>query len=158
MSRFTRNFKDLQAGFRQFYVIDAKDAVVGRLASQIAPILQGKNKPIYDMQKHDCGDFVIVINSKYIRFTGHKWKRKIYKSYSFYPGGLKEVPADLAHLKDPTFIIKNAVSKMLPKNHTRDIYLDRLKIFGDEEHDFLGEFLIPLDPIDEDSVRQETQF
>ena len=62
MSRFTRNFKDIQAGSRQFFVIDAKDVVVGRLASQISPILQGKHKPIFNLQEHDCGDYVIVVS------------------------------------------------------------------------------------------------
>lgn len=62
MSKFSRTFRDIQAGSRNFYVVDAKDAIVGRLASKISPILQGKHKPVYDMQKHDAGDYVIVVS------------------------------------------------------------------------------------------------
>ena len=68
------------------------------------------------------------------------------------------MPADFIHMKDPTYIISMAVKRMLPKNNSRRVFMDRLKIYGDEHHDFFNEFLIPLEPLDEDASFQETRF
>lgn len=118
---------------RNWYLIDAKGKVLGRLASKIALILQGKHKANYTPNQN-MGDFVIVINSKDISMTGKKWKQKIYRWHTGYPGGLKELTAQKLHEKDPTKLIYLAVKGMLPKNFQRYRMLKRLKIYPGPDH------------------------
>lgn len=118
---------------RRWYIVDARGKVLGRLASKIAKILQGKHKPTYTPNQN-MGDFVIVINAKDIVLTGKKWKQKIYRWHSEYPGGLKEMTAEELLKKDPKKLIYLAVSGMLPKNFQRKRMQKRLKIYVDDKH------------------------
>jgi large subunit ribosomal protein L13 len=118
---------------RDWYVIDATDKILGRLASKIARVLIGKNKPQYSPHL-DCGDFVVVINADKFRVTGNKMKDKIYYSHSFHPGGLKKIHLELMLKKHPERVFYHAISGMLPKNKLRARRLRRLKIYTDSKH------------------------
>jgi large subunit ribosomal protein L13 len=118
---------------RQWYVVDATDKVLGRLASQIARILIGKNKPSYTPHL-DCGDFVVIVNADKFQVTGKKLKDKVYYSHSFYPGGLKQMNLESMIKKHPGRALFHAVSGMLPKNRLRAKRLKRLKIYSAPEH------------------------
>ncbi len=118
---------------RRWYVVDAKDKVVGRLASRIAMILMGKHKPHYTPHV-DTGDFVVVINASRVRFTGRKWEQKCYYRHSGYPGGLKVRRAKDLLEKKPEEILRHAVRGMLPKNHLGRRLLKKLKIYPGESH------------------------
>lgn len=118
---------------RQWYVVDATDAPLGRLATQVAALLMGKGKPQFT--KHiDCGDFVVVVNAKDLVVTGGKETKKVYHSHSGYPGGIKSATLAEKQVKDPAFAITNAVRGMLPANKLRDERLKRLKVYADAEH------------------------
>ncbi|MDA0875265.1 MAG: 50S ribosomal protein L13 [Bacteroidetes bacterium] len=118
---------------RAWFVVDAENMVVGRLASKVATILRGKHKPQFTPHV-DCGDFVIVINADKARFTGQKENDKEYFSHTGYPGGVKvRTPKELRATK-PTFIVQNAVKGMLPKGPLgRDMYR-KLKVYAGSEH------------------------
>ncbi len=118
---------------RDWYVVDAADMVLGRLATQIANILRGKNKPIFTPHV-DTGDFVVVINADKIRLTGRKWEKKTYYRHSGYPGGLKSITAAKVRDKNPEFLIKHAVRGMLPKNKLGHKQLKKLKVFAGPHH------------------------
>src|ERR1051325_10116320 len=100
---------------QQWWVIDATDQVVGRLAATIATILRGKHKPNYTPHI-DTGDFVIVINAEKVKFTGKKLQQKTYQTYSHYPGGQKSIPAQEILEKQPERILETAVKRMVPRN------------------------------------------
>jgi large subunit ribosomal protein L13 len=118
---------------RKWYVIDASEAPMGRVATQIATLLLGKDKPMFT--KHiDVGDFVIVINAEKVVVTGDKMDTKMYYRHSHFPGGLKEATMREKMAKDPTHAIMHAVRGMLPVNRLRDGRLDRLKIYAGAEH------------------------
>lgn len=129
---------------RKWYLVDAEDKVLGRLASKIAKILQGKHKPIYTPHV-DTGDYVVIINAGKIKLTGNKLEQKIYRSYSGYPGGLKEVKLDRVLKEKPTLPIKVAVERMLPKNKLSRKMLKKLKIYPDEEHPHRAQDPEPLE-------------
>jgi large subunit ribosomal protein L13 len=118
---------------RAWYVIDASEAPLGRVATKIATLLTGKGKPQFT-HHIDCGDFVIVINAEKLIVTGDKHNKKMYYSHSGYPGGLKEATLGEAHEKDPKFVITHAVRGMLPVNKLRDGRLLRLKVYAGAEH------------------------
>ena|ERR1700733_2110446 len=118
---------------RKWYIVDASDAPLGRVATQIATLLTGKAKPQFT--KHiDCGDYVIVVNAANIVVTGDKLTKKIYYRHSNYPGGLTETALGDKMDKDPTFAIQKAVRGMLPVNKLRDGRLARLKVYAGTEH------------------------
>ncbi len=118
---------------REWYIIDASKAPLGRVATQVATLLTGKNKPQFT--KHiDCGDFVIIINAAQTQVTGDKANKKIYYKHSNFPGGLKEATFAEKMEKDPTFAITKAVRGMLPVNKLRDGRLLRLKVYADDQH------------------------
>lgn len=118
---------------RKWYVVDATDMVLGRLSSEVAKILRGKNKPSYTPHS-DCGDSVIVINSDKIKLTGKKWTDKIYLHYTGYPGGQREqTPLQLKE-KSSTLLIEKAVRGMLPKNKLGRALFKNLKVFEGAEH------------------------
>lgn len=112
---------------RKTQTIDASDKILGRLASQIAVILQGKNKPDFFPYK-DMGDSVIVKNIEKIKITGKKMEQKKYYRHSGYLSGLKETPLKKIFEKDPAWVLKKAVLGMLPKNRLRKNMIKRLKI------------------------------
>lgn len=127
---------------RQWHLIDAKNQVLGRLASSLTPLLIGKNKPYFT--KHlDCGDHVVLINAKEIVVTGKKAEKKEYYSYSGYPGGLSKKTFSQLKEKFPEKIIKSAVSNMLPKNKLRSEWIKRLYVFPTAEHSFKDKFSSP---------------
>lgn len=112
---------------RKHIEIDAADQAVGRVATQVAMILRGKNKPSFDPSL-DTGDFVTVINASKVKFTGLKFVQKDYYSHSMHPGGISRIPMAWIFKKDPTDVIRRAVNKMLPKNKMRGELLKRLTV------------------------------
>jgi len=118
---------------REWLIVDATDKVLGRLATQIAQILKGKNKPQYTPHV-DTGDFVIVINAEKIRVTGSKAEKKTYFSHSGFVGGLKEVSYARMLDKHPERIIEKAVKGMLPKNTLGRAMNRKLKVYAGPEH------------------------
>ena len=118
---------------RKWYVVDAENQVTGRICTEIASILRGKNKPSYTPPA-DTGDYVIVINADKVRFTGHKWEQKIYKDYSLHPGGLKEVTAETMLVKFPERIIERAVRGMLPKTKLGRAMIKKMFVYTGTEH------------------------
>jgi large subunit ribosomal protein L13 len=118
---------------RKWYVIDAADATLGRLSTEIAKLLLGKNKTTFT--KHiDVGDYVIVINSDNLFVTGNKLDDKMYYKHSGYPGGLTSASLKEKMASDSTFVIRKSVRGMLPVNKLRDARLERLKIYKDANH------------------------
>ncbi|WP_296003494.1 50S ribosomal protein L13 [uncultured Alistipes sp.] len=118
---------------KEWYVIDATDEVLGRLASQVAKILRGKNKPSYTPHA-DCGDYVIVINADKVKLTGKKMDEKEYVRYTGYPGGQRfATPADFLKRK-PAFVIEHAVKGMLPKTRLGEAIIKNLKVYAGAEH------------------------
>ncbi len=107
------------------YEIDAAGKAPGRLATQIATLLQGKHKPSYTPHIDD-GSKVVVLNAKQLKFTGKKYDQKVYRHHSMHPGGLKETPAKKVITEDPEAVIRSAVMRMLPKNKQREIRMNRL--------------------------------
>ena len=118
---------------RKWYVVDAEGQTLGRLASQVASILKGKNKPIYTPHA-DCGDYVIVLNCEKIKVTGNKANQKLYRHHTGWVGNLKEIPyADMLK-KHPDRIIIHAVKGMLPKNSLGRKMIKKLKVYTGSEH------------------------
>ncbi|KAJ7756786.1 ribosomal protein L13 domain-containing protein [Mycena maculata] len=113
---------------RVWHHVDASDRILGKLAERIALVLMGKHKPIYDPGV-DCGDYVIVTNSRKVLVTGRKSEQLLYRKHSMFPGGLRETPYKAMMIKKPDEIIRHAVSGMLPKNKLRERRLERLRIF-----------------------------
>ena len=118
---------------QKWYVIDAADQVVGRLAVQIATILRGKHRPEYTPHL-DTGEFVIVINAAKVRFTGKKMQTKKYHWYTRYPGGLKEIKARDALKTQPERILLEAVKRMVPRNRLGRQQMTKLKIYAGPSH------------------------
>jgi large subunit ribosomal protein L13 len=118
---------------RDWYLVDAQDAVLGRLATQVANVLRGKNKAIYTPSV-DTGDFVIVVNAEKIALTGRKLADKTYYNHSGFTGGLKEISAGELLEKKPADLIKRAVKGMLPKNKLSRHMLKKLKIYAGGSH------------------------
>jgi len=118
---------------QRWWVVDATDQVVGRLAVRIATILMGKDKPTYTAHV-DTGDFVVVVNAGKVRFTGRKWQQKVYQRYSGYPGGLTEEPAEHLVKRKPCEILHEAVRRMLPKNRLARQMLSKLKLYAGPTH------------------------
>lgn len=118
---------------KEWVLVDAKNEVLGRLASQVAKMIRGKHKPNYTPHI-DCGDNVIVINADQVRLTGKKWTDKEYVHYTGHPGGKRtRTPNDLME-KDPTRIIQKAVYGMLPKNKLGRKLQKNLFVYAGEEH------------------------
>ena len=118
---------------REWVLVDATDVVLGRLSTQIAQILKGKNKPQYTPHV-DTGDFVVVVNAEKIRLTGNKAAQKNYYSHSGYPGGLKEVSFERMMEKHPERVIEKAVKGMLPKNSLGRAMGKKLKVYAGPDH------------------------
>ena len=123
---------------KKFYLIDAEGKILGRLATQIADILRGKNKPDF-APNVDKGDYVVVVNAAKVRVTGKKRENKIYRHYSGYPGGLKEENFATLLAKKPERIIISAVRGMLPKNKLARQIIKKLKVYPGKEHAHLAQ-------------------
>lgn len=130
MKTFVAKEQELE---KKWYLVDAKDKTLGRLATQLAVRLRGKDKPIFTPHA-DTGDFIVVINADKVVLTGKKWDGKIYYRHSGYMGGLKEIPARRLLEKKPQEIIRLAVKGMLPKNSLGRRQLKKLKIYVGSEH------------------------
>ncbi|MBI9031561.1 50S ribosomal protein L13 [bacterium] len=118
---------------RDWYVVDAEGQTLGRIATKIASILRGKNKP-YFATNLDCGDFVVVINAEKVGVTGTKADSKVYQNYSGYPSGLREVSFKKMLDAKPEEIIRSAVKGMLPKNSLGRQMFKKLKVYAGTEH------------------------
>jgi large subunit ribosomal protein L13 len=118
---------------RQWVIVDAQDQVLGRLATRVATILRGKNKPIFTNHV-DTGDFVVIVNAEKIRLTGNKLDDKTYYSHSGYPGGIKGMTAREMLEKKPEQVIKIAVKGMLPKNRLGSKLISKLKVYVGPDH------------------------
>ena len=118
---------------RKWYVVDATDMVLGRLASQVAMVLRGKNKPTFTPNV-DTGDYVIVINADKVRLTGKKLEKKYYRYHTGYIGGLKEVQYKKLMAEKPEFVVYKAVKGMLPKNAIGRTMIKKLHVYAGNEH------------------------
>ena len=118
---------------RKWYVVDATDMVLGRLASNVAAVLRGKNKPIFTPNV-DTGDYVIVINADKVRLTGKKLEQKYYRYHTGYIGGLKEIQYKELMAKKPVLAVELAIKGMLPKNSIGRQMFRKLKVYAGSEH------------------------
>ena len=118
---------------RKWYIVDAAGKPLGRVASQVASILRGKNKPTFTPNV-DCGDYVIVINAEQVVLTGKKLDQKMMRKYSGYVGGLKETPYREVLAKKPEFAMEEAVRRMLPSGVLGRKMLGKLKVYRGAEH------------------------
>lgn len=118
---------------RKWYLIDAEGEILGRLATQIATILRGKNKPNYTPSM-DLGDYVVVINADKIKVTGNKLKEKIYRYHTSYPGGLKSVVMGTLLKRKPELVMKKAVQGMIPHTKLGRAMIKKLKIYKGNKH------------------------
>ena len=117
----------------KWHLVDADGKTLGRLATRVAILLRGKNKPIFAPHQ-DTGDFVVVINAKKVSLTGKKWKEKIYTHHSGYPGGLKQASAEKIAEKKPERLITMAVQGMLPKTKLGKKLIKKLKVYAGDAH------------------------
>ena len=119
---------------RKWYVVDATGYTLGRLASEIASILRGKNKPIFTPHM-DCGDYVIVVNAEHVKVTGKKLAQKIYYNHSDYVGGMKETTLKEMMAKKPEKVMELAVRGMLPKGPLGRSMIKKLHVYAGPEHE-----------------------
>ena len=129
---------------RKWYVIDATDKPLGRLASEVAVVLIGKHKPIFTPNV-DCGDFVIVINAEKVRVTGDKLDQKMYYRHSQYPGGLKTISLRDQLKQHPDRVIRLAVRGMLPKNRLGRQMIKKLKVYAGPNHPHAAQRPVPFE-------------
>jgi large subunit ribosomal protein L13 len=118
---------------RQWYVIDARGQILGRMATEIAKVLRGKHKPIFT-PNYDAGDFVIVVNAREIKLTGAKLEQKIYYRHTEYPGGIRERSAAQMLQEKPEELVMLAVKGMLPKNRLSRRLVTKLKVYAGPDH------------------------
>jgi len=130
MKTYSPKAKDIK---REWWVIDAADKTLGRIATQIAKLLMGKHKPIY-APHIDTGDYVVVINAAKVKVTGKKTEQKIYYRHSGYPGGLKSRRFEELFSKDPSRVMEFAVKGMLPHNRLGRAMFKKLKVYPGNEH------------------------
>jgi len=130
MKTYSPKAKDIE---REWWVIDAKDKTLGRIATQVASLIMGKHKPIY-APHIDTGDYVVVINVAKVKVTGKKAEQKVYYRHSGYPGGLKSQRFEELFDKDPVRVMELAVRGMLPHNRLGRAMLKKLKVYPGNEH------------------------
>jgi len=118
---------------RKWFILDAKDKILGKIATKAAVLLRGKHKTIYT-PSIDTGDYVVVLNASKVKVTGRKLKQKVYRRYSGYPGGQKEVTLENMLAKTPTTVLKLAITRMLPKGRLGADMAKKLKIYAGETH------------------------
>jgi len=129
---------------RKWYVVDANDVVLGRLAAKVARVLQGKHKPEYTPHI-DMGDFVVVVNADKVKLTGRKREQKTYPYYTGWRGGLKQIPFVEMQRRHPGRAVTLAVRRMLPKTKLGRTMLSKLKAYGGPEHPHTAQKPAPLD-------------
>ena len=130
MKTYSAKESDLE---KKWFVVDAEGKVLGRMATKIADVLRGKNKPIFTPHV-DTGDFVVVVNAEKVKLTGTKLANKIYYHHSGYPGGLKSATAKKINEEKPEELIRLAVKGMLPKNKLGSRLITKLKIYRGKDH------------------------
>jgi len=128
---------------REWYVVDATDLTLGRLATQIASVLRGKHKPEYTPHE-DVGDFVIVINAEKVQVTGRKLDQKMYYHHTGYPGGIKSITLRKQLQKHPERVIEHAVKGMLPRGPLGRRQFKKLKVYAGSEHPHQAQLPKPL--------------
>jgi large subunit ribosomal protein L13 len=129
---------------QRWYVVDAEGVTLGRLASQVARIIEGKHKPMYSPHV-DCGDYVIVVNAQKIRVTGDKMTEKKYRRHSLYPGGFKEESLRDLLARRPERVIRDAVWGMIPHGRLGRRMIKKLKVYGGPEHEHGAQKPQPLE-------------
>lgn len=129
---------------RDWYLVDAKGKTLGRLASEVATILMGKQKPLFSPHV-DCGDYVIIVNASKVHLSGKKLEQKKYYHHSGYPGGIKEVSYATLMEKKPVFVVEKAVKGMLPKNRLGRGIFKKLKVYAGPEHPHKAQGPQPLE-------------
>ena len=132
LKTFIASEKEVQSS-KEWFIIDAKDLVLGRLASKLAFVLKGKHKPSYSPH-YDVGDFIVVINAEKVKLTGKKIDQKTYFRHTGYPGGEVITPVRLVLQRHPERVIENAVKGMLPKNSLGRKMIKKLKVYAGGEH------------------------
>ena len=132
MRTFVPSGKNLEAD-RKWHLVDAEGKTVGRLASCVATVLMGKSKPTYTPYI-DVGDHVVIVNAEKVVLTGTKWRDKVYRRHTGYPGGLKEITAQKQLQQHPERIIESAVRGMLPKTKMGRAMAKKLKVYSGSEH------------------------
>jgi len=143
MQTFVPSGKNLEQG-RRWFIIDASGKTVGRLASEAARILMGKNKPTFTPYI-DMGDHVIIVNAEKVVFTGNKWQDKVYYRHTGYPGGLKAVTAQKQRDRHPERILESAVRGMLPKTKLGNKMGKKLKVYAGSDHPHQAQQPEPLE-------------
>lgn len=123
---------------REWHLVDVDDRVLGRVATEIAGLLIGKDKPTYTPHV-DSGDYVVVINASKVAVTGNKETDKIYRWHTGFAGGLKEVAFNQMLVRSPERVIQRAVRNMLPKNRQQRVRMTRLKVFANDQHPYQNE-------------------
>ena len=140
MKTYSAKLTDIK---RKWYVIDAKDQILGRLSTKAADVLRGKHKPIYTPSM-DTGDYVIVINADKIKLTGKKADQMSYQSYSGYPDGLKIASYKAMKEKKPEYIVEHAIRGMIPHTRLGNAIYKKLKVFAGTEHPHTAQNPEPL--------------
>lgn len=143
MNKITKAIKK-DVAEKKWYLIDAENKILGRLATKIANILRGKENPAFT-PNYDSGDFVVVINADKIKLTGKKIDKKEYHYHTFYPGGLKTIKVKDMLNKHPEEVIYRAVKGMLPKNRLGRALLKKLKIYAGPEHPHMAQQPVKLE-------------
>lgn len=123
---------------QKWYVVDATNLILGRMASRVAAVLKGKHKPIYSPHQ-DTGDFVVVINADKVKVSGNKLKTKIYLRYTGYPGGQRATALGDMMQKDPRKVVELAIKRMLPKNALGRRMFRKLKVYSGEAHPHMAQ-------------------
>ncbi|HUL57901.1 MAG TPA: 50S ribosomal protein L13 [Anaeromyxobacteraceae bacterium] len=131
---------------RKWWLVDANEQTVGRIASRIASVLKGKHKPIYTPSM-DTGDFVVVVNAGKVKFTGKKETDKVFFHHTMHPGGAKQTPMNKLRAKHPEDIVLNAVRRMLPRNALGRQMLTKLKVYAGDKHPHVAQKPEALPPL-----------
>jgi len=131
---------------RRWFVIDARDQVLGRVASEAAKLLRGKTKPSFTPHV-DCGDFVVIVNAEHIKLTGPKDKTKVYYRHSGYPGGIRTLTAEKLRSTHPTRLLRLAVAGMLPKSRLGRRLATKLKIYVGPDHPHAAQQPVVINPL-----------
>ncbi len=140
MKTLVPNFKTIE---RKWHIVDASSMPVGRLATEVANILRGKNKTIFTPSL-DTGDYVIIINCDNTHFVGEKMDKKLYRKHTGYLGHLREATARQVHAKNPTKILFQAIAGMIPRNRLKKEILAKLYLYNGAEHPHVGQKPEPL--------------
>lgn len=138
---------------QQWHLVDARNMVVGRLATHLSRMLMGKHKPLYMPNSAECGDHVVVVNARHAVLTGSKFEQKVYYWHTGHAGGLKQTTPQRLHERGkPEQVLLRAVNGMLPKNRLRKHRRRRLRVFSDEEHPFAEQLAGAAPLVFEDAV------